>query len=483
VTRIALLALVLAATAAAGSGGYWIGRHGPGPSGPAATAPAGPADGAAAPAASGPVIYYQDPDGKPDYSPEPKLTPDGRSYRAVHEGEEFSFDDAGKPQEPASNQPAGSRKILYYRNPMGLPDVSNTPKKDSMGMDYVPVYEGDGDDDATVRLSPGKVQRIGVSSEPAAMRVIAEPVRAPGTIELDERRIVVIALRTEAFIEAVEDVTSGSEVRIGQRLARIYSPAIAGAAAEYAQALTSRNDASARGTRQRLLNLGAPAQLLADIERTRDVPLAFILTAPRDGAVLERNAVDGQRVAAGDVLFRIADHSAVWAMVDVAERDLAAVAKGQPAAVRVRSHPDRAFPGKVALVYPHLNTATRTVPVRIELPNADLLLKPGMYAAADIDTGGGAPVLAVPDSAVIDSGDRQVVIIDKGDGRFEPRAVRLGRRGAGHVEVRDGVTAGEAVVTAANFLIDAESNLRSALKSLTGKSLTDKSQTATGAAP
>jgi Cu(I)/Ag(I) efflux system membrane fusion protein len=183
--------------------------------------------------------------------------------------------------------------------------------------------------------------------------------------------------------------------------------------------------------------------------------------------------VDGQRVAAGAVLFRIADHSLVWAMVDVAERDLAAVTEGQPVMMRVRSLPDRTFPGKVALVYPHLNPATRTVPVRIELPNADALLKPAMYAEAEIDTGSGAPVLAVPDSAVIDSGDRQVVIVYRGDGRFDPRAIELGRRGAGYVEVRSGVTAGEAVVTTANFLIDAESNLKSALKSLS----------ASGAAP
>jgi Cu(I)/Ag(I) efflux system membrane fusion protein len=462
--------LILAATIAAGIGGYRIGRHGLDL--PSSTI----VSRAAAQAPRGPVIYYQDPDGKPDYSAEPKTTPDGRPYRAVHASEDVSFDEVETPAATDAATPE-SRKIIYYRNPMGLPDVSKTPKKDQMGMDYVPVYEGD-DDGATVRLSPGKVQRIGVGTEPAAMRVIAEPVRAPGTIELDERRVAVIALRTEAFIEAVEDVTSGSEVHAGQRLARIYSPVIASAAAEYAQALTARSEASMRGTRQRLLNLGAPAQLFADIERTHDVPLVFTLTAPRDGAVLERNAVDGQRVAAGDVLFRIADHSAVWAMVDVAERDLAAVAEGQPAAVRVRSRPDRTFAGTVARVYPHLNAATRTVPVRIELPNMDLLLKPGMYAAADIDTGSGAPVLAVPDSAVIDSGDRQVVIIDKGDGRFEPRAVRLGRRGAGHVEVRDGVSDGEAVVTAANFLIDAESNLQSALKSLTGNSTTPP-----GAAP
>jgi Cu(I)/Ag(I) efflux system membrane fusion protein len=468
VTRVGWLVLILAAMAAAGIGGYRIGRHDSSTSAPVAQSPASPDGGAAAQGAGGPVIYYQDPDGKPDYSPEPKLTPDGRPYRAVHEGEDVNFDAAGKPGSAAGSPPGGSRKILYYRNPMGLLDVSQTPKKDSMGMDYLPVYEGDDDDGATVKLSPGRVQRIGVSTEAAAMRIIAEPVRAPGTIELDERRVAVIGLRSEAFIEAVEDVTTGGEVRTGQRLARIYSPAIAGAAAEYAQALTSRNDASARGTRQRLMNLGAPAPLLADIERTHEVPLVFTLTAPRDGAVLERNAVDGQRVAPGDVLFRIADHSAVWAMVDVAERDLAAIAEGQPATVRVRSRPDRTFAGKVALVYPHLNAATRTVPVRIELPNTDLLLKPGMYAQAEIDTGGGTPVLAVPDSAVIDSGDRQVAIIDRGDGRFEPRAVRLGRRGAGYVEVRDGVNEGEAVVTTANFLIDAESNLRSALRSLGG---------------
>jgi Cu(I)/Ag(I) efflux system membrane fusion protein len=184
--------------------------------------------------------------------------------------------------------------------------------------------------------------------------------------------------------------------------------------------------------------------------------------------VLERHVVQGQRVLPGEVMFRVADHSIVWAMVDVAERDLAAVAEGQPVMLRVRSYPDRSFPGKVALVYPHLNPATRTVQVRIELPNADSLLKPDMYAEAEIDTGSGEEVLAVPDSAVIDSGDRQVVIVDKGEGRFEPRAVQLGRHGAGYVEVHDGVKEGEGVVTSANFLIDAESNLKSALKSLGG---------------
>jgi Cu(I)/Ag(I) efflux system membrane fusion protein len=448
--------LIPAAVIAAGVGGYGIGRHAPDLSSMTA-ATAGQA-GAPTPNPSGPVIYYQDPDSRPAYSAGPKSTPDGRPYRAVHASEDVSFDKVESPAaaEVQSEKPAGNRKVLYYRNPMGLPDVSKTPKRDSMGMDYIPVYEGEDDDSATVRLSPGKIQRAGVRTEPAAMRVIAEPVRAPGTIQFDERRVAVISLRTEAYIETVGNVTTGSEVHKGDPLVRLFSQTIANAAAEY---LTS-------GVPIRLLNLGVPEQFIAEVKRRHEVPLTFTWPAPRDGIVLERNVVDGQRLAPGDVLFRIADHSAVWVMVDVAERDLAAVAEGQPVTMRVRSHPDRTFTGKVGLVYPRLNPATRTVPVRIELANPDLLLKPNMYADAEIDTGSGAPVLAVPDSAVIDSGDRQVIIIDKKNGRFEPRAVQLGRRGTGYVEVRNGVTSGEAVVTTANFLIDAESNLKSALQSL-----------------
>jgi membrane fusion protein, copper/silver efflux system len=344
---------------------------------------------------------------------------------------------------------------------MGLADISKVPKKDAMGMDYIAVYQGEDDDGGTVKVSVGKLQRIGVKTETATQRVIAEPVRAPGSIQLDERRVAVISLRTESFIESVEDVTSGSEVRAGQPLFRFYSPAITAAGAQYLSTPTTP------GSAQRLLNYAVPPQVLADIERTRHVPTSITWTAPRGGIVLERNVVEGMRAMPGDVLFRIADHTVIWAMVDVAERDLAAVHEGQPVMVRVRSYPDRTFPGSVALVFPHLDPATRTVRVRIELDNADMTLKPDMYAEAEIDTSGGNPVLAVPDSAVIDSGERQVVLVAKGQGRFEPRAVQLGSRGAGYVEIRDGLKNGENVVTSANFLIDAESNLKSALQSLT----------------
>lgn len=455
-------ALILVALAA-GIGGFWIARYG------AVSLPWSPSKTMQASVTNeiGPVLYYRDADGKPFYAAEPKQTADGRAWRPVREGDDISFNP--QPVRATSAAPAGMKHILYYRNPMGLPDISQTPKKDSMGMDYIPVYEGEDDDGTTVKLSPGKLQRIGVTSEPVQLRVLTMRIRAPGVIKLDERKISVVSMRAEGFVETVENVTTGSEVRRGQPLLRMYSPSIASAAAEYLSVLSGKAAGTA-GSRQRLMNFSVPPELLSHIETKREVPLTFTWTAPRDGVVLERKVTDGMRVMPGDVLFRIADHSVVWAVVDVTERDLAAVAQGQPVKVRVRSYPDKEFNGVVSLVYPHLNPATRTVNVRVELPNRDFLLRPDMYADAEINTGDQVPVLTVPDSAVLDSGDRQAVIVDKGDGRFEPRNVRLGHRGGGYVEILDGLKGNEAVVTSANFLIDAESNLKAALKSLTSGS-------------
>ena len=201
----------------------------------------------------------------------------GRAYRAVFASEDLSFD--GETKAAATVKPS-ARRVLYYRNPMGLADVSKSSKKDAMGMDYIPVYEGADDDGEAIKLSPGKLQRIGVKSETAIRRVIAEPVRAPGSIQLDERRIAVISVRAESFIETVENVTTGSEVKSGEPLMRIYSPAVAAAAAQY---LSNPN---AQGSAQRLLNFAVPQQLLADIERTKQVPMTFTWTAPRDGTCL-----------------------------------------------------------------------------------------------------------------------------------------------------------------------------------------------------
>nr|GAJ34110.1 cation efflux system protein cusB precursor [Bradyrhizobium sp. DOA9] len=415
---------------------------------------------AAAPADRAP-LYYRDPSGAPLWSAGPRKDDRGRDYLPVYD------DDKAAPAEPQPPQAASSRKILYYRNPMGLPDTSPAPKKDPMGMNYVPVYEGDADD-GTVKLSPGKIQRSGVKSEPVARRPVRVLVKAPGTIQLDERRVSVIAMRAESFVQKIADVTTGSRVKAGQPLMEIYSSAVASAAAEYLATITSRTvggvEIYGRGSRQRLINLDVPDRVIAEMEKTHVAPVTIHWSAPRDGIVLERNAIEGMRANPGDVLFRIADTSLVWALVDVAERDLGNIAVGQSVAVRARSFPGRSFTGKIAVIYPQVNRETRTVRVRIELANPDAMLLPDMYVDADVDTADSAPVLAIQDSAVLDTGTRQAVLVDKGDGRFEPREVKLGRRGGGLIEVRDGLAEGEAVVTSANFLIDAESNLKAALK-------------------
>ena len=467
--RLMLLILVLTALGA----GYRLGQEKPSLRSwlPASLAGWLGSEDPAAPAPTGPVIYYRDPDGKPVYAAEPRKTDDGRDYLPVRASEDVSFEE--QPQTAAGDAgDKADRKILYYRHPMGLPDTSPVPKKDSMGMDYIPVYEGEEEDGTTIKVSLGKLQRTGVRSEPAARRVLSLPVRAPGTIQLDERRVAVVSLRSASFIEKVENVTTGDRVRKGQPLMRLYSPDIAAASAQYLSVLNwadgprSGRPPLIEGARQRLENLGTPAAVMAEIDRTRKVPLTITWSAPRDGIVLERTAVEGMRAEAGDTLFRLADMSVIWALIDVAERDLPTVGVGQGVAVRPRGYVDRVFKGKLTVIYPEINRETRTARVRVELANPDGVLLPDMYVDAEIATGADKPVVAVPTSAVVDSGTRQVVIIDKGEGRFEPREVKLGRRGEGYVGIRDGVSEGDQVVVSANFLIDAESNLKAALRGL-----------------
>lgn len=460
--------LIVSAVLAAGAVGLVVGRsNGPMPGWLDGVLPAAARQSAAE--ATGPTIYYRDPDGLPDYSLTPKKTSTGKEYLAVRASEDVSFEE--KAPEVAAAKSGERGRIRFYRNPMGLPDTSPTPKKDSMGMDYLPVYEGEQDDDSSVKVSAGKLQKAGVQTELAERRTLNTVVRGPGIVEEDERLRSVVSLRFEGFIDTVSNVTTGTHVHKGQPLMRIYGPNLSSAAAEYLSALNARPDAgigsqALKGARRRLENLGAPDGFIAEIERTREVPVYVNWPAPQDGEIVERTAVNGMRAAPGDVLFRIVDHNVVWVMVDVAERDLGLIEVGQKVVVRPRAYPDRPFTGKVTVIYPHLKMETRTARIRIELPNPDDVLRPDMYADVEIATGTEVPVLTVSNSAVIDSGERQIVLLDKGEGRFEPREVKIGRRGGGRVEIREGLAENDKVVVSANFLIDAESNLKAALNGL-----------------
>ena len=384
--------------------------------------------------------------------------------------------------------PTGSEgKIKYYRNPMGLPDISPTPKKDSMGMDYIPVYEGEDTNDSSIKVSPGKVQRSGVETMPAGKRFLTRTIKAPGIVQFDETRIAVVSPRFDGYVVSVAPVTTGKHVKKGDELATVFGQEVLNQTARLLVEQTTgwRGDESFAppgqidrpggivGATRRLKNLGVPDEFIEKVKRDRRVPDTFAVRAPIDGVILERNVVDGQGFKTGDVAFRIADHSSVWMLADVAEGELNALKPGQKVSVSVRAHPGRSFPGEVNLILPHLMKDTRTVRVRIELPNPDLALLPDMYGDVEIATGSEGEGLAVPSSSVIDSGSRQVVLLDLGNGRYEPRDVKLGRKGDGYTEILTGLAEGDKVVVNGNFLIDSESNLQSALKSFAAPAAMD----------
>jgi Cu(I)/Ag(I) efflux system membrane fusion protein len=369
-----------------------------------------------------------------------------------------------------------ARKILYYRNPMGLPDTSPVPKQDSMGMEYLPVYADEqqaaaNEVSGTVNFSIEKMQKLGVKTEVVARRKLSTPIHAAGIVEADERGQYNIAPKFEGWIEKLYVNTTGQQVAAGQALAEIYSPDLIAAQREYliAQSLEARAEtmqgsdkALTEAALQRLRNWGiSDAQLNQLAQNGERRTLA--ITAPASGTVIEKPSVAGMRFMPGEVLFKIANLNRVWLNAEVFEQDLGKIKLGAAARINIATYPDKTFSGKVDFIYPTLNPETRTGKIRIELANPNGLLKPAMFANVELIPSAQQAVLAVPDSAIIDSGTRQIVLLAKGGGKFEPRTVTLGVRGDGYVEVLSGVAAGDQVVVSANFLIDAESNLKAAL--------------------
>jgi Cu(I)/Ag(I) efflux system membrane fusion protein len=411
-------------------------------------------------------LYFQDPDGKPFYAAGPKKAADGRDYRPVLE------DSSGTPAAagPAAAKSPGStdRRVLYYRNPMGLPDTSASPKKDSMGMDYLPVYADEGaqgDPPGTVRISPGRLQTLGVRTAAAEMRpAAARTVRATGILQFDERHLATVTTKVPGWIEHLAVAATGDRVRRGQVLAEIYSPDLVASEEEYLVASRMGN-AMGAASLLRLRAFDVPEPEIARLRRSGRSARQIPVMATVDGVVIDKLVQQGMRVAAGAALYKTTDISEMWLIAQVQEQDIGAIMPGQPAHATFIAFPGRIFEGSVDFIYPSLSAETRTARVRIVIPNPGGALRAAMFATVQMDAmAGSEPLLSVPNSAVLDSGARQVVLVDGGAGRFEPRQVQLGAHGDDWVQVLDGITAGDRVVVGANFLIDAESNLRTALQ-------------------
>ena len=379
------------------------------------------------------------------------------------------------------------RKILFYRSPMDANQTSPTPRKDEMGMDYVPVYADEmpgGKESvqglATVTIDPSRQQLIGLQTAPVTRGSVSGSWRTVGRVEVDPTRVRKTNIKVEGYVEQLFVDFVGRPVRRGQPLFSLYSPSLLAAENEYILALQTRealNKAGAQdnsgaalveAARHKLELWDVPAAEIAKIESTRQASRTLTFLSPISGVVTAKNVVQGASVRAGDTPYEITDLGEVWVMADAYEGDLASVRVGMAASLTLKSYPDRMFRGSVAFIDPLLDASTRTAKVHMHFANPGELLKPEMFGDVVLE-GRDRTGLRIPADAVIRAGTKDVVFLALGEGKFSPREVELGARNGSEVEVRSGLEAGQQVVTRANFLVDSESQLRASLAAMTEK--------------
>jgi len=324
----------------------------------------------------------------------------------------------------------------------------------------------------TIRLSPDRQQFLGVVLTPVEKRRLARQIKTVGRVEYDERRLAFVNTKFGGWIERLDVDFTGVFVRKGQTLMAIYSPELVSAQEEYLLALKAvRSMPPGAGSsgkelldaaRRRLLLWDIRQEHIDELERTGRARRTLDIHSPISGYVIEKMALQGLRVEPGMNLYKIADISRVWIDAAIYEYEVPLIKLGQEARVALPYTPGETLAGKVSYVYPYLDEKTRTVKVRVEFQNPEAKLKPGMYGDVLFQSDQGE-ALAVPKSAVLDTGSRKLVFVSRGEGRFDPREIRTGYLAGDYFQVLEGLQAGEQVVTSANFLIDSESQLSTAM--------------------
>jgi len=379
---------------------------------------------------------------------------------------------------------AGERRIKYWQAPMDPTYIRDQPGKSPMGMDLIPVYEDEADTTpGIVTIDPGFVQNIGVQTTHVMRGDIPFTIRTVGNLVHDDSQIAIVTTKYEGWIEKAYINYVGQPVEAGQVLFDVYSPALVSTQQEYLSALdytermrssglqdmAARADALLDAARRRLDYWDISGAQIEALEASRTPQRTLAVTAPRGGVVVWKmdQALEGMRVGAGMNIYRIADLSTIWAEAEVFESQMPWLGVGQRATIEVPYEPGTRLTGTVRYLYPHLAERTRSLRVSLELPNPGGRLRAGMYVNVTFDVPAARDVLTVPEEAVIHSGTRTVVVLDRGGGTFQVREVELGRNGNGLWEVRQGVEEHDAVVVSAQFLIDSESNLREAIRKIT----------------
>lgn len=374
---------------------------------------------------------------------------------------------------PATNdvtQAMSGERILYWRDPMDPTMRSDKPGKSPMGMEMVPVYEGE--EGGGVKIDPTTVQNIGVRYETAQQRALSKTIRTVGKVDYDEKRLYYVNTKISGWVEKLYVNYTGKFVKKGDPLLEIYSPELVSAEEEYIIALaykdTDPDQAELfRRAHRKLMYWDIPHEQIVRLEETRQPEKTMALVAPETGVVVEKDVLEGGSIMAGTNLYKIADLSTVWVYADIYEYEVPFVKIGQEAKVTLAYIPGEVFTGTVSYIFPYLNSETRTVRVRIEMPNPSGALKPEMFATVELHSPVSIDAVAVPEQAVIHSGERNVVVVSRGDGRFESRDVTLGVLAGGYYQVLDGIAEGEQIVVSSQFLIDSESNLKAALQQMT----------------
>lgn len=372
------------------------------------------------------------------------------------------------------------KKIRYWVAPMDPKYIRNEPGKSPMGMDLIPVYEEEDEKSAegAVRIDSVTVQNMGVRTAVVERRKLSRNIRTVGIVAYDEKRVTQVQSKVEGWIEKLYIDFTGQFVKKDDILLELYSPQLVSSQEEYLAALEFRDkmkenpyseiaggaDSLMESARKRLDYLDVPKHQIMELTKGRKVMKTLHIHSPNKGIVINKHIQEGAYVKPGMPLYTLADISKVWVHADIYEYELPWVKEGQEVTMTLSYFPGRVFKGNVAYIYPYLEAKTRTVKVRLDFDNKHWELKPDMYANIRIESSIEGDNTAVPSEAVIHSGERRVVVVDLGGGRFMPKNVKLGTEsGDGYYQVLEGLEAGDRVVVSAQFLIDSESSLKESI--------------------
>ena len=383
-----------------------------------------------------------------------------------------------KTSETAGTKTKQGRKILYWRAPMNPTEIYNHPGKSKMGMDLVPVYADEAGGAGFVKINPEIVQDMNVKLYTVADSELSSRVVTNGVLKTNETEDYIVTTRVNGWVQKLYVNYTGEKVFKGEKLMDIYSPELVAAEQELLTALSYKksvggsdiNDVLNSGNElvknavRKLQLLEIPDSEIQRIKKTGEIKTYITLYAQYSGTVISKNILEGQKIMAGQPLMKISNLSTLWLTADIYEYELSKIQLGLPAKIRFNYFPGRIYNGKISFIYPTIDSKSRTATIRINIANPKGELMPEMFANVEI-TGkkmGVHPI--IPESAVIRSGQNNLVIISLGGGKFKPQNVTLGGYADGYYQVLDGLTAGTSIVTSAQFLIDSESNLKAAVQ-------------------